>query len=115
MSFSFAGLFSFARTVLTDVGEGAQAIAPIASVIPGAAPVVAAVTAAVGAANDAISAGEAIISAATPELLQAEAILASLFHVNLTPGAIVLTAKNSAGTVSATPATMTAATAAATS
>lgn len=113
MSFSFAGLLSFAKVVITDVGEGAAAIAPVVSVIPGAAPVVAAVENAADAANKAVVAGEGIIAAVVPEIAQLEALFESLFHINLTPGAIVLTPKTSAGTVSATPATMVAATAAA--
>lgn len=113
MSFSFASIFSFARTVLTDVAEGAAAITPVAVVIPGAGPVVAAVSAATAAAGEAITAGEGIIAAVTPEITQLEALFASLFHVNVTPGAIVLTPKTSTATVSATPATMVAATAAA--
>jgi hypothetical protein len=113
MSFSFASLFSFAKTVITDVAAGASEIAPVASLIPGGAAVDAALAGAASVANEAVTAGQSLVSALTPEVAQLEALYDSLFHVTVTPGAVVLTPKVSAATVSTTPAATQAATAAA--
>lgn len=113
MSFSFKSLFALAKTVITDVATGAEAMAPVASVIPGGAAIDAAVASAAQVANDAVDAGQALVTALTPELAQVEALLDSLFHVTPTPGGALLTARTSVATVSTTPAKTVAATQAA--
>ena len=97
----FTNLLNTARTVLTDVQTGAEAISPVAAAIPGAGTVVTAVEGAAAAANTAITAGEAIIAAASPEIAQLEALFDSLFHITPTPQATVLTPTTTAATTPA--------------
>jgi hypothetical protein len=99
MSFSFASLFSFAKTVLTDVAAGEKAIAPVASVIPGAGAVLTAAQGVTTAVSAVIDAGESAAAALGPEAAQVETWLDALFHIDITPGAIVLTPKTSVATV----------------
>lgn len=112
MNFSFASIFKFARTAISGVASGADAIAPIAAAIPGAGPIVAEVQIAAKVASEGVDAAEGLVSALTPELAQAEALIASLYHMAFTPGAIVLTPKTTVATISTTPEATKAATAA---
>jgi hypothetical protein len=98
MSF-FSTLFAGAKTVLTDVMTGSEAIEPVVTAIPGAGTVAVAIDAGAKAALTTISAGEAIYNAASPEITAIEGYLETLFHISLTPSAIVLTPKTSAATV----------------
>lgn len=104
MSFSFENLWSAAETVMTDVLEAEESIAPIVAAIPGAAPIVQKVTDAASAVNAAVTAGKSLVEAMGPMASELQSILAQLFHVTVTPGALVLTPKTSAATVPVAPA-----------
>lgn len=110
----FETAFDTAETALTDVITGGEAMAPVAAAIPGAAPVLTAVEGGATAVLAAIKAGRAIVTAAAPEISSIAALLESLFHITPTPGGMLLTAKTSVATISATPAATVSATKAAT-
>lgn len=113
MSNIFETIFNAAETALTDVITGGEAIAPVASAIPGAGAVVSEVQTGASAVLAALNAGRAIVAAAAPEVSSMAALIESIFHVTPTPGGLVLTAKTSVATVSTTPAATVAATVAA--
>jgi len=98
MSFSFSGFLAAAKTVLTAVQVGEAEIAPIAAAIPGAAPILAGAGDATTAALALIAAGQNIAVSGTPLITELETIFDGLFHVTLTPQAVVLTPKTTAAT-----------------